>query len=158
MTNEPDETMGRTELLDRIERSWVAFQATVNGLDDGQLGTTGPDGWTVKDHLVHVERWEAYMLAELEGRSGRPELEVPETEEGPETDDINERLRASHAGLPAAEARTRLEDTHARMVALLGTLDEADLRRHLPRIAGNTHEHFDEHDGWIRTLTAAPAG
>ena len=65
MTNEPDEAMGRTELLDRIERSWVAFQATVNGLDDGQLGTTGPDGWTVKDHLVHVERWEAYMLAEL---------------------------------------------------------------------------------------------
>lgn len=158
MRNEPEDTTTRSELLDRVQRSWDAFHATVDGLDDRQLGTTGPDGWTVKDHLVHVERWEAYMVAELEGRSGRPELGVAESEERPETDAINEALRARHAGVPAADARRGLEDTHARMVALLGTLDEADLRRQLPRIAGNTHEHFDEHDGWIRSLTGSPAG
>jgi hypothetical protein len=157
MASEHD-TAVRTEMIDRVQRSWDELRAAVDGLDDRQLGTAGPDGWSVKDHLVHLERWEAYLLAELEGRGGRPELGLGEGTESPETDDINEALRASHAQLPAGEVRRRLDDTHARMTALLRTLDAAELERRHAWIAGNTYGHFDEHVGWIRSLDASSTG
>jgi hypothetical protein len=157
MTTEHDTAAVRAELIDRVQRSWDELQAAVAGLGDQQLGASGPDGWSVKDHLVHVERWEAYLLAELEGRDGRPELGVAEGAEPPETDAINDALRAQHAGRSADEVRQRLADTHARVTALLATLDAAVLQQRLDWIAGNTNEHFDEHAGWIRSLTSSPA-
>jgi hypothetical protein len=157
MTNEHDIAAVRTGLIDRVQRSWDELRATVAGLDDEQLSAAGPDGWSVKDHLVHVERWEAYLLAELEGRSGRPELGVEEEGKAPETDVINDALRARHASMPAGEVRQRLADTHTRVTALLATLDDAVLQKRLKWIAGNTNEHFDEHAGWIRSATATTA-
>ncbi|HYW24602.1 MAG TPA: DinB family protein [Terriglobales bacterium] len=157
MASEHD-TAVRTELIDRTQRSWNELRAAVDGLDDAQLGAAGPDGWSVKDHLVHLERWEAYLLAELAGRDGRSELGLAEGTENPETDDINEALRASHAELPAGEVRRRLDDTHARVTALLQTLDAAELERRRAWIAGNTYGHFDEHRDWIRSLGAATTG
>jgi hypothetical protein len=149
VTTEPDAAAVRTELIDRVQRSWDALHAAVDQLDDRQLGAAGPDGWSAKDHLVHLERWEAYLLARLEGGDGRAELGLAAGDERPEEDAINAGLQRRYADLPAADARRRLEETHARMVALLGTLSDADLRRHLAWIAGNTHEHFDEHRGWM---------
>jgi hypothetical protein len=157
MTSEPDANTDRTELIDHVQRSWDGLRATVEGLDDRQLAATGPDGWTVADHLVHVERWAAYLLVELEGRDGGPELGVAEGET-PDTDAINEGLRRRHAGVPAAEARRRLAETHERVVALLATVDDATLQRRRATIVGNTYEHYDEHDGWIRSHAAASAG
>jgi hypothetical protein len=154
MTTEPDADAVRSELTDRIRRSWEQLHAAVDQLDDGQLGAAGPDGWSAKDHLVHLERWEAYVLAELEGRNGSPELGIAEGAEAPETEVINDGLQRRHADLPAAEVRQSLEDTHARMMALLAKLDEADLLRHLAWIGGNTHEHFDEHRGWIAAIAS----
>jgi hypothetical protein len=154
MTSEHrDDDAVRTELIDRVQRSWDELRATVDGLDDRQLAAAGPDGWSVKDHLVHLERWEAYLLAELEGRDGRRELGIPEGEE-PGEDDINDALRRRHAGTTAEQARRQMEDTHARVAALLRTLSATELRRRLQRIAGNTHEHFDEHRGWLGWLGA----
>ena len=156
MTNEHD-TAVRAELIDRVQRSWDELRAAVDGLDDRQLATAGPDGWSVKDHLVHVERWEAYLLAELEGRDGRPELGVAEGQE-PDTDAINQGLQRRHAGTPAGEVRRQLADTHARVTALLRTLEAGELRRRQRWIAGNTHEHYDEHRGWIHSLDASSSG
>jgi hypothetical protein len=155
MTSEHDSLDVRTELIDRVNRSWDDLRATVDGLDDRRLGAAGRDGWSVKDHLIHLERWEAYLLAELEGRSGRAELGVAEDEENPQADAINQALQVRHASMPAEEVRRRLEDTHARALALLRTVDAAELERRLAWIAGNTHQHFDEHRGWIRSLEAA---
>lgn len=147
----------RTELIDRVQRSWDELQAAVAGLDDRQLSAAGPDGWSVKDHLVHVERWEAYLLAELDGRDGRPELGLAEGAESPGADAINDSLQARYANMPAAQVLGRVQETHARVAALLQTLDGAVLERRLEWIAGNTHEHFDEHRGYIRSLGATAA-
>jgi uncharacterized damage-inducible protein DinB len=156
MTNEQDTAAVRTELIGRVQRSWDELQAAVAGLDDHRLSALGPEGWSAKDHLAHLARWEEYMLAVLDGRDGRAELEV-DTDERRETDAINAALQKSDAGLPAAEVRSRLAETHARMVARLRSLDGAELTSRLDHIAGNTHEHFDEHAGWIRALTSTPA-
>jgi hypothetical protein len=158
MTSEHDIAAVRADLIDRVRRSWDELNATVDELDDGQLGAAGPDGWSVKDHLVHLERWEAYMLAELEGRDGRPELGLAEGAESPGADAINDAIQQRHADTPIAEVRRQMNDTHARMTELLRTLDAAVLERQLKWIVGNTHEHVDEHAGWIRSsLASTPA-
>jgi hypothetical protein len=157
MTSEHDSATVRAELIDHVQRSWDGLRATVDGLDDRQLDATGPDGgWSVKDHLVHLERWEAYLLAELEGRDGRPELGLAEGAENPGTDAINDGLQRHHAATPAAEVRRKLVDTHARAIEVLRTLDAGELEQRLAWIAGNTHEHFDEHVGLIRSVEASP--
>jgi len=155
--SEQDPTAVRTDLIDRVQRSWQELRAAVDRLDGRQLDAAGPDGWSATDHLVHLERWEAYLLAELEGRDGRRELGIAEGEE-PGTDAINDAIRRRHAGTGAAEARRRLEETHARVVAVLRTVDATELQRRLPWIAGNTHEHFDEHRGLITSLGEASTG
>jgi hypothetical protein len=157
MTSEHDIAAVRADLIDRVQRSWDELNATVGELDDRLLGVPGPDGWSVKDHLVHLERWEAYMLAELEGRDGRPELGLAEGEKSPGTDAINDAIQRRHADTPVAEVRRQMNDTHARMAERLRTLDAAELERQLEHIAGDTHDHFDEHAGWIRSLAQTPA-
>jgi hypothetical protein len=157
VTSEHDSAAVRAALMDRVQRSWDELRATVDRLDDRQLEATGPDGgWSIKDHLVHLERWEAYLLAELQGRDGRPELGLAEGAESPGTDAINDGLQRQHASTPAAEVRRRLADTHAHAVEVLQKLDAAELNQRLPWIAGNTHEHFDEHAGLIRSMEASP--
>jgi hypothetical protein len=157
MTSDHDSAAVRAELIDHVQRSWDQLRATVDGLDDRQLDATGPDGgWSVKDHLVHLERWEAYLLTELEGRDGRPELGLAEGAESPGTDAINDGLQRQHAGTPAGEVRRTLANTHARAIEVLGTLDAGELEERLAWIAGNTHEHFDEHAGLIRSMVVSP--
>jgi len=157
MTSEHESPAVRAELIDRVQRSWDELRATVDRLDDRQLDATGPDrGWSIKDHLIHLERWEAYLLAELRGRDGRPELGLAEGAESPGTDAINDGLQRQHAGTPAAEVRRKLADTHSRAIEVLRTLDAGELEERLAWIAGNTHEHFDEHAALIRSMEPSP--
>jgi uncharacterized damage-inducible protein DinB len=141
----------RAEVLDRLERSWRELAAAQSDLDEARLTATGPDGWSVKDHLTHLARWEEYLLAVLEGGDGRAALGVSEDEEGNE-DLINGRLQRRDAGMSLAEARQLLRETHDRVFALLRTLDGSDLISHRRHIEGNTSGHYEQHAGWIREL------
>src|SRR5439155_13508367 len=47
------------ELIDRVQIEWAALEYTVAGLSLQQLIRPGPQGWSVKDHLVHIAEWEA---------------------------------------------------------------------------------------------------
>ena len=145
-------------LLQHYRQMREGLLAAIDGLKDEQMSDPSLDGWSVKDHLVHLERWEAYLLAELEGRDGRPELGLAEGAESPGTDAINDGLQRQHAGTPAAEVRRKLADTHARATELLRTLDAGVLQQRLAWIGGNTHEHFDEHAGLIRSMETSPTG
>jgi hypothetical protein len=44
-----DSNASRAALMESIQRSWDELRATVDGMDEGQLTTPGPDGWAVKD-------------------------------------------------------------------------------------------------------------
>jgi hypothetical protein len=140
----------RSTLIDRVNRSWDDLRATVDRLDEGQLSAPGPEGWSVKDHLAHLARWEEYALSLMDGGDGKAALGMgPEQED---VEDINAVLQRRDAGLAPAEVRELLEAAQRRVVARLETLDEAVLERHLGSIESNTHEHLDEHAAWIREL------
>jgi len=152
-----------------IETGWDELNALIDSLGPQGLTLTGPDGWAVKDHLVHIAAWELSLLGLLEGADRRSAMGVPDADE--ETDAINAAVWALHRGKTPEEARAYSRDTHAALMALLGRLSEADLERpynHFqpndPRdpndnrpavdwVAGNTWEHYAEHIGWINQLT-----
>lgn len=152
MSAESNATVDRTALDERIRRSWDELQEAVGALDDGLLTAPGPEGWSVKDHLAHVARWEEYLVAALEGRDPAAALGLTG---GQDADVENAILHARDAGLSPEEVRRMLADMHAAVVERLRTLDDADLQRHLGLIEGDTWEHFDEHRGWIGGLRAA---
>src|SRR3712207_4406365 len=57
------ETKG--DLLVRIPPARAALEALIGQLDAVQLTTAGPEGWAVKDHLVHISTWERMIVAHL---------------------------------------------------------------------------------------------
>lgn len=148
--------MDRSALLERIERSWDALQDAVEDLDERQLTEPGPEGWSVKDHLAHLVRWEEYLLAALDGRSGLAALGLDDGQERDENA-INAVLHLRDAGRPPAEVRRLLADTHDRVLARVRALDDAELERRAGLIEGNSLGHFDEHREWIGALVAGRA-
>jgi hypothetical protein len=72
------------DVLDRIRVGWAALAETFAGLDEQQLTAPGPEGWSVKDHLVHLSAWERALTTIMRGQPqrlafgvlGRPFLEA----------------------------------------------------------------------------------
>src|SRR5215207_6052198 len=61
-------TPAKADLIEGINRAWSNLERTIAGSGEEALTTPGGDGWSVKDHLAHIEGWERYLLALLERR------------------------------------------------------------------------------------------
>jgi uncharacterized damage-inducible protein DinB len=175
MSDSPPKTTA--ELLARVDRAWEALEGTVSRLTPAQLTEIrDAEGWTVKDHLMHVAVWEAAFLGRFAGRPIHEVLGLDEAILTQDEDTVNAVLFERHRHRSLAEvldtananhraARTRLAALADRAIA--GTV--ADI---LPGasggawaqsayggsdpaaawIGGNTWEHYDAHHGWIRAL------
>src|SRR5262245_56793436 len=122
------ETGGRSEALERAERSWKDLDRLVATLSDEQLTRPGRDGWAIKDHLAHLAAWELSLGALLEGRDRPAAMGVPDAADL-DTDQLNVRLFALHRYLPPAEARALLEQANERVRTVLAGLSDDDLQR-----------------------------
>jgi hypothetical protein len=144
----------RAALTEHVERSWDELQRAVAGLDDRQLTAQGSEGWSAKDHLVHLSHWLRYLLAVL--LEEREPLAAIGLEPGQERDEDAENavLQRRDASLPLAEVRRQLDEAHAAVLARVRVLSDADLERWTGVIEGNTWEHYDEHRAWIGGLVA----
>ena len=152
---------------ERVSQSWDVLCALVAPLSDDEFVRVRSDGWSVRDHVVHVAAWERSLLALLRGESRAAAVGLTEEEESSlDIDGINARILAVAAGLPLDEVWQRSRATHAEVVALLQSMTDEDVNRpysyYQPGsepeespvfgwIAGNTFEHYQEHIEWIRT-------
>jgi hypothetical protein len=165
----------KAELMADIEQSWTALTAALDGLTEDQM--TGPrdaEGWTVKDHLIHLDFWERSVIFFLNGRPRHEGLGVEEALylKG-DDDEINAVIYQQHRERPLGEVLAQLRDTHQQLMKLLQPLTDADLqkpyRHYLPDepgkgegplamdvIHGNTAYHFREHLSWIEALVSGP--
>jgi hypothetical protein len=151
-----------------IENGWKELNGLVDSLGPHGLSITGPDGWAVKDHLVHIAAWEHSLLALLDGSDRRTAMGVPETDE--ETDTLNAAVWALHRNKTPEQAVAYFREAHAALMDLLGKMSDTDLQlsyNHYqpndPRaenddrpvvdwVAGNTYDHYAEHIEWISQL------
>lgn len=159
----------KTELLGRIRRSRAALEETLSSLSEEQLTRSGPSGWSIKDHLAHLATWELGIVELLHRRPRFAAMLVGEAVyQDKSEDEINELIYRRHAGLPPAEVMEKFQSVHRQMMATLEAMSEEDLFKpyasYVPEgkedrrdpvihwIMGNTYEHFDEHNGYIRAL------
>jgi hypothetical protein len=155
------------DLRERIEKSWqeLVDVASATGLD-----AQGPDGWTVKDHLVHVAAWEHSLLGLVEGRDRLAAMGIHQLLEE-NTDAVNDAVWKMHRDSPPEEALRYFRESHAQMMQALGKLSDADLQMPYSHfqpddpeesrpvfgwVEGNTYGHYEEHIGWIKALAPAP--
>ncbi len=161
------------ELLARIDGAWSQLLQTIGELNEVQLATLrDAQGWSVKDHLVHLTAWEQSLLALLEGRDRDEAIGLGDVDHaGMEVDDVNAAIHRRNQHLSLEDAVAAFHQSHAQVRASVAALSDADLFKpyshYQPNdppannnpvigwIIGNTYEHYLDHDGWIRGLVEA---
>jgi hypothetical protein len=162
----------KQDLIDDTTGTWDAFVAHVDGLTDDQW--TGPKdaaGWSVKDHVSHVTKWDRAVIERLRGGARlRDTLGISEgawVAEG--FDPMNEEIRWLAVADSVQAVKAERDATWNEVVSLLGALDEDLLarpgaevglqvgERPLPepvlQVLGDyLGEHYREHLGYVRAI------
>ena len=161
----------KADLLAEIEHTWASLNAALDRLTEAQMtALKDAQGWSVKDHLIHLAVWERSVVFFLQGKPRHAGLGVDEALflKGSD-DDVNAVVFQQSKDRPLAEALAQFRDVHQQLLKLLAPLTEADLqkpyRHYLPDepgegdgppainvIYGNSAQHFAEHLAWIEAL------
>ena len=159
----------KAELLATIEQAWIALNETLDRLSDRQMTTIrDAQGWTVKDHLIHLTAWERSVVFFLQGQPRHAGLGVDRAlYQNRDYEEINAAIFQQRKEMPLAEAKAQIQQVHRQLIELLLPLTDADLRKpyraYLPDEPGddrlaidviysNTTGHFNDHLDWIKTL------
>jgi hypothetical protein len=161
----------KKELLARIDAAWTALQTALDRQTDEQMTRLkDAQGWSVKDHIVHLAAWERSVVFFLQGRPRYAGLEVAEEIfRGNSVDDVNAAIHAQHKDMPIVEVHTGFRDVHRQLLGILSRLTDADLRKGYDEyqpgepagadgrtayevIDNNTAGHYEEHRPWIDAL------
>lgn len=156
--------------IEPVEAGWNELTTLIEALPPDSLAVAGPDGWAIKDHLVHIAAWELSLLALFEGSDRAKEMGAPGLDD---TDEINAAIWLAHKDLTPEHALEHSQKTHALLMRALERMTDEDLRRsynhyqpndpkELPAgdrpaldwVAGNTYEHYAEHIDWINQLVS----
>ena len=157
--------MTAAETVERIERGWNELASLAAGIDDEGLSLHGaPDGWAIKDHLVHVAAWEHWLLALFEQRDKLAAMGAEGAAR--DVDAINAAVYENHRDDGAQQALEYFRDAHKKLMAVLRERssedferpyktffpagDESDEQPVLVAVAGNTYDHYTDHVRWIR--------
>jgi hypothetical protein len=134
-------------LLLRVDASWVRFWAAQAKLAPAAMAARDrTTGWSVKDIVTHVARWEAVaakiIRAQLAGT-----LTAADLSEYDDDDRLNARWLRADRKLTVSQARARCRGTHRRLRTLLARLTPdqwADRRVH-EWATQSTFRHYTGH-------------
>jgi hypothetical protein len=150
-------------LLARIDGSWYELVAVVSDIDARSLSLPGQDGWSIKDHLVHIATWELSLLALIQGHSTNEAMGLGD-EEPSDIDGINDLVWKLHRDDSVERVLLYFCDSHERLTAALAKLSSDDPllpyshyqpnqpERHRPIVewvGPETFEHYAEHRAWL---------
>jgi len=143
----------RRQVLERLHRAWVAFNASFAGLSEEQLLEPGVTGdWSVRDIIAHVTTWDEETLEHLPTvLDGRKPPRYSTTYGG--IDRFNALMTAKKKELPLAEVLRQLADSHRRVIELIGRAPEDQLirdTRFRRRLRLDTYSHYPKHTAAIR--------
>ncbi len=154
--------MSKAALIQRISHTYSELQSAFEDFDEVAMATPiGNGDWTYKDILAHVASWEDILVRFHIG--GEPFDQVLEMEGAiyrqTTFDEVNEHLNKRNKGLSVEEAKSFLNETHARVLEVLDSFPEDQLHQGHPQLStgeyvslnwidyiiANTYEHYEEH-------------
>jgi uncharacterized protein (TIGR03083 family) len=129
------------EIIARVEQSWTALNAALDGIPPDRLAEPGVCGdWSVKDLLGHVAFWDRHAVETFRRRA------AGEEPEGIDWRAANDRDAAAKANRDFASQQTEFDDAHAEIVDTLRSTPNLDP----DQIKVDTWDHYDEHAAEIR--------
>lgn len=145
--------MTRSQLLQRLDKAWVDFKASYDGLAEAALLESGvTKAWSVRDIIAHVTWWEEEALKHLPlVLSGRRPPRYSVTYGG--IDAFNALMTAKKKGLSLSEVLREQAETHQRLVDYLQGIPEeqfASETRFRHRLRLDTYSHYPKHAEAVR--------
>jgi hypothetical protein len=150
--------MEKGKLLAKLDKRWVEFKTSFEGLTNDQMIQAGAmSDWSLKDILGHVTTWEEELLKYLPAvLAGERTPQYKNLYGG--IDEFNAIQVAGKRKLPLDEIRGQLEETHERVVAFLEGIPAARYEKNTrvyKRIRLDTYGHYKEHAEAIRAAFGA---
>jgi hypothetical protein len=145
--------MNRPQLLNQLDKAWMAFKASYAGMPDSQLTEPGVTGhWSVKDIIAHVTWWEEEALKHLPLilTGGRPPRYS--TEYGG-IDAFNAQMTEQTQGLSLSDVLRQQEETHRRLIEYIQLAPEELFTRETRfrrRLRLDTYSHYPKHAKAVR--------
>jgi uncharacterized damage-inducible protein DinB len=157
--------MTAAEIIAKVDTGWAELDALARGLDEEGLALhRAPDGWAIKDHLVHIAAWEHWLLALFEHRDKLAAMGAAGANR--EIDAVNDAVYQAHRDDSVKEALGYYREAHERLMEVLRKQSTEDFERPykaffdpgaesdeqpvLVAVAANTYEHYAEHVQWIK--------
>jgi hypothetical protein len=159
----------KRELLGNIDKSWKTFDKFINKLSEKQLTeVVDLQGWSIKDHIIHLTRWERSVEYFLQKRPRYSGLGISkELSDSGDIDEINKVIYLQGKNTTLSEALAEFRSCHDSVIKLILSctddelkepynqfiLDEPeDDRKAYEVIYSNTSGHLEEHIEWISKL------
>jgi hypothetical protein len=159
----------KAELVASIESAKTALVETLDQLTHQQMTDLHDlEGWTVKDHIVHLSAWERSVVYFMGGKPRSAGLRVdPSLYRDGETDEINAVIYHHTQELPLDVVLEEFDEVHQELMQLVDDLTDADLQKSygeyvteeggdertaMAVVYSNTTAHFKEHQGWIEGI------
>jgi uncharacterized damage-inducible protein DinB len=142
----------RDGLLQHYQAMRAELLTAVDGLSDEALVEPSLDGWSIKDHLVHLALWDEIRSQEIERISAGYDTAWKMTAE--QDNAYNAMGYDLRRGLSVAQARWELETTRKKLLDAIAAATPRGLEASLYGEAPIRSSHEAEHAGWIREWRA----
>lgn len=151
----------------------ISLVGWVQQLEPYEQTTAGPEGWSVKDHIAHLDAWLRGMVALLrhQNRVEAMGLDMESYLSG-DFDRMNAVIYAQHRDESWETVWDSYMQTFNAFNETISELDDADLQKTysdfqpdepgeessapiVGKVAANSYEHIREHLPWMHQLVAA---
>ena len=138
----------REALLKHFKESREVFMAAIDGLTPEQMMDPSIDGWSVKDHMLHIAAWDDIRAAEVTRIAAGFESAWRMTEAQDEA--FNTMSYELRRALSYDQAVWEIVESRIRLLAAIRDASNRGLDETLYGEAGLVSNHELEHAGWIR--------
>ncbi len=138
----------REALLKHDKESREIFMAAIDGLTPEQMMDPSIDGWSVKDHLLHIATWDDVRAAEVSRISAGFESAWRMTEA--QDEEFNTMSYVLRKALSYEQAVYEVVESRLRLLGAIRDATSRGLDETLYGEAGLVSSHELEHAGWIR--------
>jgi len=137
----------RRQLVEQLIDVRAQFLASVEGLTDEEMTEPTIDGWSVKDHFMHLAFWHELRASEIVRISAGFDHAWPQSVDSQVLNDI---VQPARVGLSLEQARWEYESAVQRVIAAIWNASERGLTQELYGEVGPLTKHELGHAEFIR--------